>query len=106
MTNKQFKAMTGYYWVIETKNWYTKDMSREQIVALMYHELRHIGRLGELVPHNIEDWSNMIATLGTDWATSKSDIDDILADDFKWDELRKAGTQMTITEYLKKAQGQ
>lgn len=64
------------------------DMSREQIVALIYHELHHIQFVKDdvkLVGHDVEDWSNMIVALGTDWASTISDIPDLLSDDVIWD---------------------
>lgn len=94
---KELNAMTGYEYILETRNYFIEQMSREQVVALIYHELRHIDHWGDLVPHNIEDWSNMVATLGTDWATTKAPIKDILDDDFiAWRELDKASKQLTI----------
>ena len=44
----------------------TAMMSREQIVALVYHELRHIGTDGSIKGHDIEDWTNMVEKLGVD----------------------------------------
>lgn len=53
LTGKSF----GYFMEFFKRN--TQDMGREQIIAVIYHELRHIGRDGELVLHDIEDWANM-----------------------------------------------
>lgn len=95
--NKQLQAMAGYGFVIETREWYTEKMSREQITALLYHELKHIDTDGSILKHDIEDWECMVATLGMNWATTKANIPDILDDDFDdWDELRRAGTQISI----------
>lgn len=97
--NKQMKQMVGYEYVLETRNYYTKNMSKEQIVALVFHELRHIDGDGNLKQHDVEDWGDMIATLGVDWATTKGDIINILDDDFEeWDRLRKAGNQISMFE--------
>jgi len=98
-SNKQMKQMVGYEYVLETRNWYTKDMSKEQIIALIYHELKHIDEDGNLIKHDVEDWGEMVATLGVDWATTQGNIINILDDDFEdWDELRKAGNQISIYE--------
>lgn len=88
-TNKQLLAMTGYQYIMTIRNFYTKDMSDEQVVALIYHELKHIGDDGQIENHDIEDWGNMVATLGTDWATTRGMIADILAEGFEFKELRK-----------------
>lgn len=95
-TNKHFKALTGYEYICQIRNYYVERMSKEQIVALIYHELRHINTDGELIKHDIEDWNNMIATLGTDWATTEAEIKNILEDDFDWEELRGNNRQLNM----------
>ena len=55
-----------------------KEISDRARKILMYHELRHIGidkdDMGELtfyiVPHDIEDFSDIINTYGEHWQTS------------------------------------
>lgn len=91
--NKQLEAMTGYWYVIETRRYFTDNMSKEQVIALLYHELRHIDRNGEIIPHDVEEWSNIIATLGIDWNSRKSQIIDILELD-EWNELPGIEMQM------------
>lgn len=99
-TNKELYSVTGYEYIIETREYYTEKMSKEQIVALMYHELRHIDSDGTLKDHDVEDWSNMVATLGKNWAETETNIADILDDEFLWDELRKDGRQVSIYDYI------
>lgn len=96
-TNKQFREMTGYYYIMETRNFYIERMSQEQIIALLYHELRHIGKDGDLVEHDIEDWSNMVATFGVDWATTMANIENLLEDDFdEWNEVLPVARQTNM----------
>jgi hypothetical protein len=64
-----------------------EQMSREQIVALVYHELRHIGPDGEIIHHDIEDWANMHYKLGANWASTRATIPDLLADGVDWDSI-------------------
>ncbi len=74
-------------------------MSKEQVIATVYHELRHIDTDGDIKPHDVEDWDNMVATLGKNWAETKSSIINLLDDEFPgWNELRKAGQQINIFE--------
>jgi len=95
--SKQLTEYTGYWYVLETRGYYLDNMSREQVIAVLYHELRHIDFGGELIPHDIEDWSNMVATLGAEWHSTETSITNILDDEFKgWNELRKAGKQISI----------
>lgn len=96
-TNKQFQAITGYYYVVETREFYTENMSREQIVALMYEQLKHIGTDGKIVDYDVRGWEDMIATLGADWSSTKANIQNILDEDFdEWEELRKIGKQVSL----------
>lgn len=70
------------------------DMSREQIIALIYHELKHIqlikddnGPKIDIVSHDIEDWANMIEKLGVNWANTKASIPNLLNDAVDWDSI-------------------
>lgn len=65
----------------------TAMMSREQIIALIYHELRHISGDGSLKGHDIEDWTNMVEKLGLDWANTKGSIPNLLDDDVDWESI-------------------
>lgn len=96
--NKQFSDMSGYDYILETRNYFIERMSREQIVALIYHELRHIDQCGDLQPHDIEDWDNIIATLGKDWSTTQAEIKNLIEDDIFWEELEPAAKQLDIFE--------
>jgi hypothetical protein len=79
----------GYRYVTQIRRYFTEKMSTEQLVALIYHELRHIGPYDDIVPHDIEDWSNMIATMGVDWDRTSTEIVDILDDEFPgWQDFR------------------
>lgn len=101
MATKQFEAMTGYDYILETRNYFIEQMSREQIVALIYHELRHIDQYGDLQPHDVEDWDNMVATLGKDWAKTKAEIADLIEDDVFWKQLEPVAKQLDIFDGLK-----
>ena len=94
--NKQFSEMSGYAYILETRNYFIERMNREQIIALIYHELRHIDEWGDLQPHDIEDWDNMISTLGKDWATTKANIENLIDDDIIWRELEPRAKQLDI----------
>ncbi len=95
-TNKQFADMSGYEYILETRNYFIERMDRAQIIALIYHELRHIDQWGDLQPHDIEDWDNMIATLGKDWATTKAEIENLIDDDIIWRELEPRAKQLDV----------
>lgn len=65
----------------------TAMMSREQIIALIYHELRHIGKDGSLKDHEINDWTNMVEKLGVNWNVTKGSIPDLLTDGVDWESI-------------------
>ena len=84
---------TGKYFgfMIEVFRENTAEMSREQIIALIYHELRHIqlvikknGSEITIVGHEVNDWLNMIEKLGLDWNSTKSNIPDLLNENINW----------------------
>lgn len=66
----------------------TGHMSSEQIILLVYHELRHIGPDGDLVHHDIEEWANIYTRLGVDWSATKRQLPDLLAADVDWDSIK------------------
>jgi predicted metallopeptidase len=72
----------------------TAPMSREQIIALIYHELRHIqivtkkdGRDLDIVAHDVEEWLNMAEKLGLHWQSTMSQVPDLLAEGVNWESI-------------------
>ncbi|TCO79112.1 putative metallopeptidase [Marinisporobacter balticus] len=97
LANKEMREMLGYEYILEIRNYYIERMQREQIVALLYHELLHIDKDGSLKNHDIEDWGNLVATLGKDWATTKARIKDILDEEFEvWNQLEPVAKQLNM----------
>ncbi|NBI08261.1 putative metallopeptidase [Senegalia massiliensis] len=94
--NKQLESMLGYEYILETRSYYTEMMQKEQLIALIYHELRHIDEYGDIKEHDVEDWDNMIATLGKDWATTKAQIPNLIDDYIDWNSLEKRAKQMNL----------
>jgi len=90
MTGKQFEYM------IEIFKENVAGMSREQIVAVIYHELRHIQLTMDgdspkidLVGHDIDDFINMIEKLGANWPNTRARIPDLLDDSItNWDSIQ------------------
>lgn len=64
-------------------------MSKEQIILLIYHELRHVGMDGSLVHHDIEEWANMYHRLGVDWSATKRKLPDLLDTEVDWDSIKQ-----------------
>lgn len=72
-------------------------LSREQRVLMMYHQLRHIGEDG-LIKHDVEEFGNIAATIGADWASTKRKIPDILAIGFDWAKIEGPQLRMTLPD--------
>jgi hypothetical protein len=82
MTGRKFKFIMEFF----KKN--MEMMAREQIIALVYHELRHIDSVGKLVDHDIADWAEMLTKIGPNWATTRASIPDLLDDSLtKWEDI-------------------
>lgn len=88
ITKKHFEYMIE---IFKENNY---SMSREQIVAMIYHELRHIqlvtkkdGREIDIVSHEVEDWINMVEKLGLNWASTKGQIPNLLDEDINWESI-------------------
>jgi predicted metallopeptidase len=88
VTQKRFEYM------LEIFKENTILMSREQIVALIYHELKHIqlvqskdGPKIDIVRHDVEDWLNMVEKLGLNWASTRGSIPDLLDEDINWESI-------------------
>lgn len=88
--------VTGQYfeYMIEIFKENTIEFSREQIVALIYHEMRHIqlvktpdGSKIDIVDHEVEEWVNIIEKLGTDWKSTRNGIPDLLDENVNWSSI-------------------
>jgi len=77
-----------YEYIIEIFKHNVEAMSREQIILLLYHEMRHINIEGKLVEHEINDWVCMIDKLGPNWATTKASVPDLLDEDINWENIQ------------------
>jgi DNA-binding Lrp family transcriptional regulator len=76
-----YKAYLPYDFIITYFERNTGFLNENQLKVLMYHELRHIG-IGEkglkIVPHNIEDFSDILTKYGLDWNSIDKELPDIL----------------------------
>jgi len=84
---EQLTGVEVAYWMEIFKK-HVEGLSREQIIALIYHELRHVSRLGGIVGHDVEDWANMISALGTRWNCVDAEVPDLLAEGVDWESIQ------------------
>lgn len=87
--NEIIHQLTGrrFWYVMEFFKRNTQNLSKEQIVATIYHELRHIGHDGNIIAHDIEDWSNMVTAFGPRWNAPEANIPNLLDDEVDWDRI-------------------
>lgn len=95
ITGKHFAYMMEIY------KFNIVNMSREQVYALIYHELKHIDRDGSIKGHDIEDWTNMIEKLGADWGTTRNNIPNLLDENVDWESIMGPATLFPAEVTLK-----
>lgn len=78
---------------------HTQYMIPAQIVALVYHELRHIDRFGELCAHDIEDWGLMVSRLGLGWHHNDN-IPNLLDEGVNWCNICGTGQQKLFHDLI------
>ena len=70
LVKDKYRALVPYYFIITFYEPNVADLDEECMNVLMYHELRHVGWDGEkcfIVPHDIEDFKDIIDKFGTSW---------------------------------------
>jgi hypothetical protein len=76
-----FRAYLPFDFIITFYEQNTGMLNENQIKVLMLHELRHIG-MGDrgltIVPHDIEDFSDILSRYGLDWNEYGKELPDIL----------------------------
>ena len=79
-----YRAYLPYDFIITFFERNTGFLNENQLKVLMYHELRHIG-IGEkglkIVPHDVEDFSDILSRYGLDWNHINKELPDILGGD-------------------------
>lgn len=74
----KMKALAPFDFVITFYQPSCKDLPADRMEILMYHELRHIGYDATegncwIVPHDLEDFKDIIEKYGTDWITDRGE---------------------------------
>jgi len=81
---KELTKVWGYWYVFEIRQHLFERKSPEQRILLFYHELRHVGTLGDLHGHDIEDFKDIVNTMGQDWTEADTILWNILDENFSW----------------------
>lgn len=68
---EKYKAVMPYDFIVTFYEPNCANLSEDKMERLMYHELRHVGFEGEgkyrIIPHEIEDFRDIVDNWGIDW---------------------------------------
>ncbi|MFL0197785.1 putative metallopeptidase [Clostridium sp. WILCCON 0269] len=94
---KQLTILTGYEFIIESREFWTERISKEQIIALIYSCLKQIDG-DKLRTPDVKGWKEIIGTMGYGWETTMSPIPNILEgfDDSDFSMLKRADRQVSM----------
>lgn len=79
-----YTAYLPFDFIITFYQFAISSLTENQLKILMLHELKHIGLNYKgyyLVPHDIEDFSDILSKYGLSWSQVNSDVPDILNSD-------------------------
>lgn len=82
----QLGAMDFAY-IMEFYEKTTSVLDENQMIALVYRELRKIGREGDVAPPDIHEWWNVLEGLGRHWFYPDHTCPNLLGDDVDWRKL-------------------
>jgi hypothetical protein len=93
---KQLTELTGYKFIIESREFWMSRISTEQILWHIYSVLRQIDGRDKLKEPDLKGWKEVIGTLGLGWETTLSSVPNIMdgfdKEDFKM--LKRADKQL------------
>lgn len=93
---KQLTDLTGYKFIVESREFWMSRISKEQILWHIYSVLRQIDEGSKLKEPNLKGWREVIGTLGYGWETTLSPVINLMdgfdKEDFRM--LKKADKQM------------
>lgn len=94
---KQLTILTGYKFIIESREFWMERISNEQVIALIYSCLKRIDG-DNLVGPDVRGWKEVIGTLGYGWETTMTPVPNLLEgfDDGDFKMLKRADKQMSM----------
>lgn len=103
-TNKHLRILTGYSWIVESKECWVSKLSNGHIVAHIYNMMKYIDIDGNLKKEDIRGWKETIGSFGYGWEACIGELPNIFdaikdmdeKQDFKM--LRKANKQINVFE--------
>ena len=99
---KDLAEIWGYYYIIESREYWVSRLSDETIAARLYCCLKRIDGMGGLLDFEIMDWQDTYNEFGAGWRDNPNrQVTNILDDDFEWSCAKKAKSQISIIDYNK-----
>lgn len=87
----QLTGGTCYWYKIEFYSKTTACMDENQMIALLYTQLRRIGPEGKLVNPDVHDWYNVLVGLGHKWFYPNETCPNLLDDGVTFENLASNG---------------
>lgn len=78
----------GFDYVMQFYKANIQEMSKDQVTILVLHEMRHVGTEGEIIHHDIQEFSDILQRVGFNWGTTKRKLPDLLSDKVAWDKIQ------------------
>lgn len=92
----------GYWYIIESRNYWVEKISDENIAARIFRCLKQIDGMGGLNDFEIMDCEETYEEFGKGWLESpQRQVTDILDHEFEWKIVRKAKQQVSLMDYMK-----
>lgn len=94
---KQLTDITGYKFIVESRDFWMSRISKEQILWHIYSVLKQIDG-DKLIEPDIKGWKEVLGTLGYGWETTLSPMPNLL-DGFEEEDfamLKRADRQMKM----------
>lgn len=77
----------SFFYIIEFYAKTTASLDENQMVALVYRELRRIGGEGQIVAPDVHDWWQVLMGLGRKWFYPDATCPNLLDDNVDWKKL-------------------
>ncbi|GHV51689.1 hypothetical protein FACS1894216_06330 [Synergistales bacterium] len=77
----------SYFYVVEFYAKTTACLDENQMIALVYRELRRIGPEGQIIAPDVHDWWQVLIGLGRHWFYPDASCPNLLDDGVDWKKL-------------------
>ncbi len=91
----------SFYYMLEVFRKNLEELTFNQVVLILYRELRKIGKDGDLKTYQIEEWGDVLHTVGHDWDGKNRLIPNLLEANGNWELMRQPRLFEPLEQYDK-----